>query len=159
MQIFTFPIFGPTGDLGIYHGTNDGNTYALTQSGSTTWACFFNRVEFLNTSCWDDMHEDPLWAADRDGRVYNEQVQFRQFAIDTVSGVDGTTLSGMLPGGSIHPDFQITQADIDVFNDDLRDKLDQNYPMGSGVLSTTILRNMLELPIWSGTEGGLADYY
>ncbi len=164
-QFFTFPIFGDVVDFGIYHGTVTGGAYDLTQSGSTTWACVYDTTKFLNTSCFDDMRNDPLWAGTTTARVYHEQDQFRQFCIDTVSGVDGTTLSGMLPGGSIHPDFQITQADIDVFYDDLQGKLDQLYPTGSGVLATTILRNLLTLPISSGigiglgAEGGLGDYY
>jgi len=163
MQFFTAPIFGDVVDFGIYHGTQTGDTYDLTQSGSTTWACWYDQIEYLNTSCWDDMRNDPKWASKGAGRVYQEQDVFRQYCIDTVSGVDGTTLSGMIAG--VHPDFQITQDDIDVFYDDLQGKLDQQYATGSGVLATTILRNILELPVSSGigtglgSLGGLNDYY
>jgi len=97
------------------------------------------------------------WNAPVSGRIDGEQGDFRQFAIDTVSGTDGATLSGMLPGSGIHQDFQISQEDIDVFDDDLQGKLDREYSVGSGTLATKILRNVLELPVNSGVF--YVDYY
>jgi len=150
MQGFATATFGPVVDPGLYITTIEGDAFASTVSGSFTWACVYNNNTFINRSCWDDMRKLEEWNAPVSGRIDGEQGDFRQFAIDTVSGTDGLTISGMLPGSGIHQDFQISQEDIDVFYDDLQGKLDQEYSVGSGTLATTIFRNLLELPVNSG---------
>lgn len=73
-------------------------------SGTVNFACY------LDGNCWADMREAPNWAQLSVGRVYRAHDELKNQFQATLSGIDGTTLSGML---SLDPPYMITQDGLD----------------------------------------------